>query len=116
MTDSDNPALKCPRCGTPVAADAPDGLCPRCLIALNFVTETDIPREEVGPAGTQVVRPREPPAPSPEALAPHFPQLEILEVLGRGGMGASIKLASPILTASWRSRFCCAGARTAKAM
>jgi len=27
-------------------------------------------------------------APTPEVLAPHFPQLEILELLGQGGMGA----------------------------
>jgi hypothetical protein len=26
---------------------------------------------------------------TPEELAPHFPQLEILECLGRGGMGVS---------------------------
>jgi len=27
------------------------------------------------------------PSQTPEELAPHFPQLEILECLGRGGMG-----------------------------
>jgi hypothetical protein len=67
MTDSGNPVPKCPRCGARVASDAPDGLCPRCLIALNLVTETEIPGEEGSP-GTREVKPPVPPAPSPEAL------------------------------------------------
>ena len=90
MTDSDNPAPKCPRCGATVAADAPDGLCPRCLIALNFVTETEIPGEEAVPTAPRRSKPPLPPAPSPEALAPHFPQLEILEVSGPGRHGGGL--------------------------
>ena len=77
-----NPA-QCPRCGAPLAADAPEGLCPRCLAALPLGPETVLTADGEA-AATQ------PPLP-PEALAPHFPQLEILECLGRGGMGVVYK-------------------------
>ena len=72
----------CPRCGTLLPANAPEGLCPRCLGALNFATETVLAGEEKIDAQT----PR-----TPEQLAVHFPQLEIIECLGRGGMGVVYK-------------------------
>ena len=72
-----NPSQNCPQCGALVASNAPAGLCPRCLLALNLKTETVFTN-----AAAQPVAPL-----PPEAIAPHFPQLEILECLGRGGMG-----------------------------
>jgi serine/threonine protein kinase len=72
----------CPRCGTSLSAHAPEGLCPRCLGALNFATETVLEGE--GAAAFQ-------PPLTPAQLAAHFPQLEILECLGRGGMGVVYK-------------------------
>src|SRR6266702_4760206 len=84
MNETPKPAANCPKCGAPLASDAPEGLCPRCLVALNLATQTEFPGE-TGPHGTKVS-----PLPplQPEDLAKLFPNLEILECLGRGGMGA----------------------------
>src|SRR5208282_5885834 len=71
----------CPQCGAPLQPSAPAGLCPNCLMALNLKTETVLTDD--APAA-------QPPLP-PEQIAPHFPQLEILECLGRGGMGVVYK-------------------------
>ncbi len=72
---------KCPQCDAPLPDNAPAGLCPNCLMALNLKTETVFTDDT--PAA-------QPPLP-PEQIAPHFPQLEILEFLGRGGMGVVYK-------------------------
>lgn len=70
----------CPQCSTPLPADAPGGLCPQCVMALNFGPETIFHEE-----ATAIF------LPSIEELSAHFPQLEIIELLGRGGMGAVYK-------------------------
>jgi serine/threonine protein kinase len=78
VTPSDIP--KCPQCGTPLPAGALAGLCPACLLKQGASDET----------ATGGQSPPFQPPPVAE-LAPLFPQLEILELIGKGGMGAVYK-------------------------
>ena len=70
----------CQSCQAPLAADAPRGLCPACLMKVAMATGT------VAGEATPGFTP-----PGIEELARKFPQLEIIELIGRGGMGAVYK-------------------------
>ena len=78
-----NQVTPCPQCGAALPADAPQGICPQCLLLEGLHGAPGI--ESTTPPGVLDAAPR------PEDLAPHFPQLEILELLGQGGMGAVYK-------------------------
>jgi serine/threonine protein kinase len=73
----------CPVCLKILAPDTPLGLCPECLIRAGFNTGTE-------PHSADEKKPRFIP-PTITELAKHFPQLEILELIGQGGMGAVYK-------------------------
>lgn len=76
-----NSQESCSECGKPVPTDSKHQICPACLMAQAFASRT---------LDGDVDATVEPP-PEPEEIADKFPQFEITECLGRGGMGVVYK-------------------------
>ncbi len=73
----------CPQCRAPIPEGAPRGLCPRCLMDAAMASDPK-------PAAKE-------PAPPVAELNPAFPQLEIQQLHGSGGMGLVYKARQPHL-------------------
>src|SRR5215472_1413312 len=79
VTMSTEAINSCPKCNAPIPSEAPQGLCPKCLLAAASVATE--------PGQT----PEASTLPTLETVAARFPQLEILEFIGQGGMGLVFK-------------------------
>ena len=74
----------CPTCQSPIPADAPGGICPACALlgVANPTSATQV-------AGASI--------PALDEIAAAFPELEVLEMCGQGGMGVVFKARQPKL-------------------
>ena len=84
----------CPQCQQPLPANAPGGICPACLLqaGLEPVTGANVGHSTAETSGYRGFS-----VPSIESMNAQIPQLEFIELLGQGGMGAVFKARQPEL-------------------
>jgi len=73
----------CSGCQKRLEANAPDGLCPECLLQAGLGTGVDMGQDSQTGSG-----PRSFSVPSLEEVARLLPQLELLGFIGQGSTGA----------------------------
>ena len=80
---------QCPACGEPLPTDSPQGLCAACLMAgaLEPTLEDARTKSEHSTHGP----------PDIEKIRAAFPQFEVIELIGAGGMGSVYKARQPQL-------------------
>jgi tRNA A-37 threonylcarbamoyl transferase component Bud32 len=83
----------CTECQAELPSDTGAELCPRCALLHGIATTPHVPQSQPG-VETPILRGIFTP-PAPGQLAVYFPQLEILDLLGQGGMGAVYRARQP---------------------